>query len=173
MKRRPTALLLCRLVVTLAGPVGPAVATKTAGFCADGEEAAFLTQINAYRAGKGLGPLALTQTLSAASEHHSKSMARHNYFDHDLKPEGITWSKNMSRHGYRLNTHRGENIAAGNPGAQATFEQWKKSPGHNANMLDPDFTAIGVGRAYGANSKYKWYWTTDFGGHADAAATVC
>ena len=147
--------------------------TKTSVFCADSEELAILVLINNHRNSRGLGPLALTQTLSGASDHHSVSMAKHDYFSHDLRHEGITWSQNMSRHGYRFKTNRGENIAAGNPGAAATFEQWRASPGHNANMLNNKFKAIGIGRAYDAQSKYGCYWTTDFGGRVDEAAKVC
>jgi uncharacterized protein YkwD len=147
--------------------------TKTGGYCADAEEREFLDLINDYRQSKGLGPLKLTQTLGGASDHHSKSMAQHNYFSHDLKAEGITWSQNISRHGYKYNTYKGENIAAGNAAASATFTQWKNSSGHNANMLSDKFKAIGIGRAYDAQSKYGWYWTTDFGGYVDAAAKTC
>jgi hypothetical protein len=34
-------------------------------------------------------------------------------------------------------------------------------------MLGSSFTAIGIGRAYNANSQYKWYWTTQFGSYSD------
>jgi hypothetical protein len=30
-------------------------------------------------------------------------------------------------------------------------------------MLDPGFSAIGIGRAFNASSTYDWYWTADFG----------
>ena len=32
-------------------------------------------------------------------------------------------------------------------------------------MLNKDFKAIGIGRAYNSSSLYKWYWTADFGGN--------
>ena len=143
--------------------------TTTSSFCADDEELEFLRRINDYRAAHGRGRLVLTQTLSAASEHHSLSMAKHNYFDHDLKPEGISWSKNMTNHGYDYNTWRGENIAAGRGTAEGAFDQWRNSPAHNDNMLLGHFNAIGIGRVYVADSRYGWYWTTDFGGRRDAA----
>jgi hypothetical protein len=56
-----------------------------------------------------------------------------------------------------------ENIAAGNSTAQATFEQWRNSSGHNANMLHSNMRTIGIGRAFVAGSPYGWYWTTEFG----------
>src|SRR5687767_2782240 len=103
MKGPRLALLLTLVALWLGGLVGPAMATKTARYCADGEEAAFLAQVNAYRARNGRAPLVLSQALGAASDHHSVSMAKHDYFSHDLKPEDRTWSQNISRHGYRFN----------------------------------------------------------------------
>ena len=37
-------------------------------------------------------------------------------------------------------------------------------------MLDGRFAAIGIGRAYDKDARYEWYWTTTFGGEADAEA---
>jgi len=148
--------------------------TDTGAYCATSEELAFLKLINDYRKSKGLGALVLTQSLGAASEHHSKSMAENNYFSHTLIPEGISWSQNMANHGYNYNTWKAENIAAGNSDPLATFNQWKDSAGHNANMLGANFNAIGIGHYYKAGAPYQGhYWTTDFGGYVDAAAKTC
>jgi len=163
---------------TLAAPAGGTssrteVYAPTTDFCADAEELAFLTLINNYRASFGLGALVITQQLSAAADHHSQSMADFNYFNHTLTPEGISWSQNMANHGYNYNAWKGENIYAGQPGAQAAFTAWKNSPGHDANMRNTNYKAIGIGRAYNANSTYKWYWTNNFGSFIDPSATVC
>ncbi len=155
-----------------APPVGtadPSFVTAT-GYCADAEERAFLTLINNYRAQNGRGPLRLTKTLAAAADHHSVDMATKNYFSHTLSG-GVTWSQNLVNHGYTYRTYKAENIAAGNATASATFTQWKNSSGHNANMLNANYTAIGIGRAYSSSSTYKWYWTTTFGGYQDGAVT--
>lgn len=141
-----------------------------AGYCADADERYFLKLINDYRAQNGRGPLRLTKTLGAAADHHSVDMASKNYFSHTLSG-GVTWSQNIANHGYTYSTYKAENIAAGSATATATFTQWKNSSGHRANMLNGNFTAIGIGRAYGASTTYKWYWTTTFGGYQDAAFT--
>ena len=99
-------------------------------------------------------------------------MAHANYFAHDLAGAGITWQKNIQNFGY-TGTTIGENIAAGASSAAETFKQWKNSPAHNANMLDPSFNAIGIGRAFTRTSTYNWYWTTDFGNTVDASAPTC
>ena len=51
-----------------------------------------------------------------------------------------------------------ENIAAGMNTPEATFEQWKNSPSHWAAIMNPEYTHMGVGIAYDADSTYKWYW---------------
>lgn len=138
--------------------------TTPSGGCLDGEEAYMLQLINNFRAQNGLGPVTLSSTLTAAADYHSADMANRNYFSHDLPGIG-SWSQNISNHGYSGGT-RAENIAAGNAGAQATFDQWVNSPGHRANMLNPALSAIGIGRAQGGD--YGTYWTTTFGGTVDS-----
>lgn len=142
-------------------------------YCADAEAQKFLSLINSYRKSKGLAPLALSQTLGAAAQHHSDSMAKNDYFSHDLIPEGISWSKNVENYGYTYTTYRGENIAAGSSSASGTMSQWKASSTHKATMLSSRYKAIGIGRAYDADSQYGWYWTTDFGGKADTTGKRC
>jgi uncharacterized protein YkwD len=169
---RQVVVSLLALVVVAGGVAAPALAAPTSHYCADAQEVAFLQKINTYRVGKGLPKLRLTQTLGAAADHHSVDMARNNYFSHTLSG-GISWEKNIANHGYPSNTTRGENIAAGNATASATFTQWRNSPPHNANMTSGSFRAIGIGRAYDASSTYGWYWTTTFGSTADAVARRC
>ncbi len=133
-----------------------------AGYNPDSEELAFLGLINDYRIGLGLEPLALNPELGAAAEFHSVDMATKDYFSHTLE-DGTTWAENIINHGYEIYP-LGENIAAGNDSAAEAFEQWQNSPEHDANMRNPDYHAIGIGRAYGEDSRYGWYWTTTFGG---------
>ena len=191
MPRRP--LVLVRLLglllvvafgVALAEPAGVGAApgttapqaradyTTVAEYCADAEEQAVVAMINNYRAQNGLGPVAMSQVLGAAAQHHSDDMAARNYFSHTLA-DGTTFAQNIRNHGYTYETLIGENLAAGNATAAATFEQWRTSPGHNTNMLRAGFNAIGVARAFRAGTDYGWYWTTTFGGVADGAAVLC
>jgi hypothetical protein len=57
--------------------------------------------------------------------------------------------------------------------AQEAFDARKASPGHNANMLSPNFVAIGIDRAFNHNSDFDHYWTTVFGSIAVEAAKAC
>jgi len=151
------SLLLSPALAGAATSVTP-TATPSAG-ALDTAAAAFLTLINAYRAQYGLGPLTVSPTLTDAAAWLSADMAAKDYFSH-TDSLGRDPFVRMCDFGY-CNGTRGENLAAGNATAQATFDQWRASPGHNANMLNPDYTVIGIGRAPGGT--YGWYWTTDFG----------
>jgi len=132
----------------------------------DTEEQAFITLINAYRAQNGLVPLQVSVTLTNAAKWMSQDMASHNNFSHidTLRNDPL---RRLATFGYSYATWKGENIAAGNSSASATFSQWKNSLEHNQNMLNPNYRVIGVGRVYGMLSTYKYYWTTDFGGYVD------
>lgn len=147
-----------------ASAVGGAGRVADAGI--DAEEQAFLTIINDYRAQHSIRPLALNPMLSAASAAHSLDMGLHAFFDH-VNKRGDDPADRAEAAGYNWWVV-GENIAAGgnrDSGADA-FDIWRHSPPHNSNMLDPDYTEIGIGREMTAGSKYTWYWTTLFGSSA-------
>jgi uncharacterized protein YkwD len=146
---------------------GTTAGAATAPACGDAEEVAFLGLINDYRAANGLAPLAMSPTLTTAARNHSQDMATQNYFDH-TSLNGSTFSQRIAAAGYPGGT-TAENIFAGDQTAAGAFEWWRNSPGHNANMLNPAYAAIGIGRAFDPNSDFGWYWTTTFGDVADAA----
>jgi uncharacterized protein YkwD len=177
MKRRFVQTLVAALcLAALILPSYAASPASAASYVPTSVECQFLTLINNYRAQHGLGSLKLKTTLGAAARHHSSDMATHNYLSHTLY-DGTSAHQNMINYGYPASAYWGENIYAGygtgsngidNASAQGAFNWWKNSPGHNANMLSKNFHAIGIGRAYNANSTYKYYWTTDFGSYVGA-----
>jgi uncharacterized protein YkwD len=132
----------------------------------DAEEAAFLKLINDYRAQNGVGPLQASLALTNAAQWMSDDMAAKNYFSH-TDSLGRDPFVRMAAFGYGYPAWKGENIAAGYAAALDTFNQWKNSPGHNQNMLNPNYRVIGIGRTYNAGATYRYYWTTDFGGYVD------
>ncbi len=177
--RAPRVLLLAALLAAglgaaslsapaLSGNPGRAAAVTADQYCPDAQERALLEKINAYRAKHGKRRLRLSATLGAAAEHHSRDMAETDHREHTLS-DGTTALENLRDHGYRARVW-GENIAWGVGWGTAAepFAWWKRSRGHNRAMLDGDFRAIGIGRAYSADSRYGWYWTTTFGGRFDA-----
>lgn len=133
----------------------------------DAEEAAFVRMLNEYRASRGLAPVTATPLLNQVAYDHSLAMGTQRFFSHN-DPSGGTPFTRMAAAGYPNGV--AENIAAGNAGAAATFQQWRNSPGHNTNMLSARARAIGIGRAYVANSQYRYYWTNVFGSVVDSSA---
>ena len=107
------------------------------------------------------GPLTLNRFLNEAAKDHAADMAANNYFDHQSQ-DGRQPSDRMRARGYRGSNY-GENIAAGNESAEATFRQWKNSPGHCANMLRSSFSELGVGYVKAPFSSMKHYWVQNFG----------
>ncbi len=146
-------------------PVGGSCSIGATSIALDTEERAFLTLINNYRASNALQPLAISYALTQSSAWKSHDMGTSAYFAHD--DLGRTWVQRVVACGYTASGYIGENIAAGYTTAQAVFDAWRASPGHNANMLNAGYHAIGIGREYVAGSPYGWYWTTDFGAVAD------
>ena len=126
----------------------------------DVNECAFLADINAYRRAHGVRALTFSRSLGAAAENHSMYMARTDDVDHTLG--SISWVDNIFDYGYPTGRAMGENVLAGRQSAGGALALWKTSPGHNQNMLDPQWTTIGVGRAVNLEGKYGFYWTTTF-----------
>ena len=188
MARRPTtANLLLSLGGVVLGFAGLAMVTlgslsanetglaRALGDCTtstdalDGEEAAFLTLINNYRAANGLGPLTVSNSLNRAAAWMVHDLGTNNYFAH-TDSLGRSPSERAQDCGYPSGA--GENLAAGTvwDSAQEAFDAWQSSPGHNANMLGPSYLVIGIAREQVSGSEYGWYWATSFGNVNDSGA---
>ena len=141
----------------------------------DEQELEFLRIINEYREANGAPCLTASPTMNEAADYMSRAMGEQGFFDHNEPPcddagdicTGRDPFDRITAFGHTEWTTAAENIAAGNGGAAPTFEQWRTSPGHNENMLDPDFTSIGIGRVYVENSYFGWYWTNNFSNWVD------
>jgi hypothetical protein len=89
-------------------------------------------------------------------------MLRYHFFDHtDPWGRGPAGRVRLFDQGHLLD-FIGENIAAGYPSVAATCRGWMRSAGHRANILDPDYTVMGAGFAFG-RSVWGSYCVTDFG----------
>jgi uncharacterized protein YkwD len=132
-------------------------AFETSGLTRD--EYAVLLLVNEERAGHGLGPLRANGLLIQAAREHSQDMIDRDFFDH-VNPDGLAPWDRATTLGYPT-TFVGENIAAEYASPQAAMDAWMNSPGHRANILDPNFTEIGVGRKDGGSMGV--YWTQVFG----------
>ena len=133
------------------------------------DEQALLDLINAHRVDNGLSPLSISPTLTDAALWMSRDMAEKDYFSH-TDSLGRDPFQRMADFGYTYNAWKGENLAAGSDTPQLTFQLWRDSPGHNANMLNPNFVTVGLAKAYGADSSYGWYWSAEFGGYDEGGS---
>jgi uncharacterized protein YkwD len=119
---------------------------------------------NSFRQQNGLSALTYTNQLATAAQTHTQNMAVQDFFSHTGK-DGSSPSQRISATGYNW-SHSGENIAAGYTTPAAVVQGWINSPGHKANMLNSNFTEMGVGYYHQANDtgsvNYNYYWTQVF-----------
>ena len=113
-----------------------------------------LDLVNAERTKRGLSPLTLDSNLSNVATKKAQDMANKNYFDHTSPTYGSPFDM-MNRFGISYRT-AGENIAKGQKTPQEVMNSWMNSPGHRANILNPDFTKLGVGIAKDSNGTLYW-----------------
>jgi uncharacterized protein YkwD len=106
-------------------------------------------------------PLTWNATLGTAAEAQSRSMANNNYFDHKDR-DGRTPGDRAELAGYNFQ-QIGENISAGQDTAHKVVEGWLASPGHCANLMNPQFRDVGAAYATDPKSDAGIYWTVMFG----------
>jgi uncharacterized protein YkwD len=115
------------------------------------EELAF-DMTNQARRARGLAPLSKDVELTNMARAYSDDMMVRRFFDHTT-PDGVSFDERFSIQ-YRHRVYAvGENIwcAVGyNPDkarqlAKEIVDDWLSSPDHRDNLLDPDFTHLGVG----------------------------
>lgn len=128
--------------------------------------------INGYRAVNGLQQVSVNGALTNAAAWMANDMASKDYLAH-VSSDGRSPTQRMSAFGYPATSmYTGENLAAGYAAASAVLGGWQTSAAHNAVLLNPNYSSIGVGLAYNASSRYKWYWTADFGGSGGTVKVV-
>ncbi|MEW4211784.1 CAP domain-containing protein [Priestia megaterium] len=112
--------------------------------------------VNQEREKQGLTPLTLNKKLSDVARTKSKDMMDKGYFDHNSPTYGSPFDM-MKQFGIEYTT-AGENIAKGQQSPEDVMNAWMNSDGHRKNILNPDFTEIGVGYVKGDTT----YWTQQF-----------
>jgi uncharacterized protein YkwD len=106
-----------------------------------------LLLINADRKKNGLAPYVWSQKLCKSAILKANDMAQKSYFDH-VSPEGISPTHWINTVGYTYSSS-GENLALNTYTAKEAHEGLMNSPGHRANILDGDFTQIGIAYSWG------------------------
>lgn len=119
-------------------PAAPGVPSGESAMMAE-----VLNLVNQERAKVGAPALKLHKGLQDAALLKSKDMADNNYFSHQSPTYGSPFDLIKSR-GIAY-TAAGENIAAGQRSAESVMTAWMNSPGHKANILNANYTHLGVG----------------------------
>lgn len=122
-----------------------------------------------------VAPLSWSDKLYKASYEHSQDLAISNTFSHDGSGTTSDWTgtelgkqstyQERIEH-YNYNWSRiGENVAAGTATNTATIvvQQWLDSDAHCENLMNPNFTEVGMAMIQNASSTYTHYWTQNFG----------
>ncbi|WP_071120111.1 CAP domain-containing protein [Romboutsia timonensis] len=117
-----------------------------------------LDLVNVERTKRGISALTLDSNLSSVATKKSQDMVNKNYFDHTSPTYGSPFDM-MKQFGISYRT-AGENIAKGQKTPQEVVTAWMNSEGHRKNILNPNFTNLGVGIA--KDSKGTTYWTQMF-----------
>ncbi len=120
-----------------------------------------LRLVNQERAQRGLKLLALSEKLDKAADLHSQDMAKNNYFEH-TGLNGSNTGDRIEQAGYTNWNRWGENIDWYRGTAAEVVQSWMNSAGHRDNILDRNFTHMGLGYAYNDNIQGDYRWTQVF-----------
>lgn len=110
--------------------------------------------VNVERSKSGLAPLKANADLSKVATAKAQDMIDKNYFSHTSPTYGSPFDM-MTKFGIKY-TAAGENIAYGQKTPADVMNGWMNSPGHKANILNSNFTEIGVGIAKDKNGTPYW-----------------
>jgi len=115
--------------------------------------AAVLAETNAYRASKTIPQLKENAALEAAATAYAVYLAEHEKMGHTA--DGSNPPKRVSAQGYKWcfisenvwSSFRHPKTMLAEELTRKAMDGWKKSPGHNANLLQKHAHEIGIGTA--------------------------
>jgi uncharacterized protein YkwD len=139
-------------------PVGATEPTTRPPNSNDALELGVLSFVNAIRGENRCGFLQDSDRLNGAARSHAADMAERNFLGH-VSPDGVTTDIRIAHHGFRAAVI-GENIAKGFTNPHDVVFHWMDNPKERANILNCDFTHIGVGVASAPDGTLVW--TQDF-----------
>jgi uncharacterized protein YkwD len=142
-------------------------------------EAKIFILVNNERVNHGLKPLKTDSKLTLIARAHSLDMAKRDFTGH-VNPDGLDPTGRAKKAGYkteiiyadRIRKGVGENIAEHQTGVEengvVTYNLedvskvapllvtgWMNSPGHRANILNPDYTKVGTGASVSSDKKVR------------------
>ncbi|MFB4169960.1 SafA/ExsA family spore coat assembly protein [Virgibacillus sp. JSM 102003] len=107
------------------------------------QEQEVIRLVNKERAEAGLPALKYDWELARVAKYKSRDMNNVGYFSHNSPTYGSPFTM-MKDFGISYKS-AGENIARGQASAEEVVNAWMNSPGHRKNILNENYTHIGVG----------------------------
>lgn len=152
------AALFIPILLALFGALAPA-GEKAKAFEHSAEEKKLFELTNEERKKKDIAPLVLNAPLSKIARAHSLNMATQGKMEHKLDDK--TPFDRLRDASFNFLT-AAENIAAGENGITLPMimKAWMESKGHSGNILEAEYTDIGVGIA--RDKEGKIYFTQVF-----------
>ena len=131
----------------------PSASAQEVPLDAGAVKAAILTETNAYRVSKNIPELQENAALEAATTAYAVYLAEHEKMGHTA--DGKNPPKRVSAQGYKYcfisenvwSSFRHPQTMLTEELARKAMDGWKKSPGHNANLLQKRAHEIGIGAA--------------------------
>jgi uncharacterized protein YkwD len=145
------AMFLVVVTVLAAWPWAWAQEKEKGEFTLTEKEQRILDLTNAERKKKDLPPLKADPVLCEVARAHSANMAKQNKMAHEL--DGKTTYDRVKGAGYRF-SWIAENLANGDVGVEEVMEAWMDSKVHRENILDTNFTEVGLGLAQDGQNVY-------------------
>lgn len=109
--------------------------------------------VNKERKNAGLKPLIIHTNLTKMAKTKAIDMFKSGDFSHTSPKYGSPFDMMDAFNITYL--YAGENIGKGQRSAEEVVKDWMDSPGHKANILNPNYKLIGVGY-------YNGYWVQEF-----------
>ena len=107
-----------------------------------------------YREAHGLGAVALDPALNRVAQRQADAMARADTLSHTLAGD---LSARVAAEGVRRGAEA-ENVSAGYSSFERALAGWRRSPGHDANLLYRPIRRIGIAAASAPGTRYGTYW---------------
>lgn len=154
LSHRMLALLSILVVsVKILGVSVVAFSPATTSLAAPITTESIINLANVARAENGVGELKPNSLLSKAAQNKANDMLARQYFAHNT-PDGQTPWSFIKAVGYSYTT-AGENLAIDFTQVENMQAAWMNSPGHRANILNKNFTEIGIGIAKGMYDNHQ------------------
>lgn len=132
-------------------------ARERAARAAHADPVAAAAAITRYREAHGLSAVTPDPTLQQLAQAQADAMAAQNILSHEVA--GSLTKRFDAAH--LAKTTAVENVSAGYFTLEDVMDGWRKSAGHNANLLDPKMRRLGIATAYAPGTRYLVFWALD------------